>query len=59
MCLACLEYIKGNLKLNELKSALREAAQQKDNKEHAEKIQTVIYDHKGNEDELKKTLGKQ
>lgn len=57
MCLACLEYIKGNLKLNEYKGALREAALYGD-KEHAEEIQTIIYDHQGDENSLKEKLKK-
>lgn len=56
MCLACLEYIKGNLNLKELKGALREFAQQSDTKNHAEKIQTIFYDHTGSEDDLKKKI---
>lgn len=52
MCLACLEYIKGNLKLNEFKSALRETVRD-DESGHAEQLQTLIYDHDGDEDSLK------
>lgn len=53
MCLACLEYIKGNLKLSEFKSAIREFTQDETTKNHAEELQTIIYDHDGNEDTLK------
>jgi hypothetical protein len=57
MCMACIEYIKGTLKLNEFKSALRETAEYGD-KEHAEKLQAIIYDHDGDEDGLKAKLNK-
>lgn len=56
MCLACLEYIKGNLKLSEFKSAIREFTQDDSTKTHAEELQTIIYDHNGNEDTLKGKL---
>lgn len=53
MCLACLEYIKGNLKLSEFKSAIREFTQEDATKGHAEELQTIIYDHSGDEDTLR------
>ena len=56
MCLACLEYIKGNLRLNEFKSALREFAQEQSTKDHAEQLQTLIYDHQDSEDSLKQKI---
>lgn len=58
MCLACLEYTKGNLRLSEFKSALREFVQQGDTKEHAEQLQTLLYDHKGSEQDLKDQIAK-
>ena len=51
MCLACLEYIKGNMKLSEYKSALREAVIDGPD-EHVDKIQALIYDHEGDEESL-------
>ena len=56
MCLACLEYIKGGLKLNELKSALREFVRDDKTKSHAEKVQSIIYDNKDTEDDLRNSI---
>ncbi len=55
MCLACLEYIKGNLKLNEFKSALAETIRDGGN-EHTRKVEETIGKSTGNEDALKKQL---
>lgn len=53
MCLACLEYIKGNLRLKEFKTALREYGREDSTKDHVEEVQTIMYDHKADEDSLK------
>ena len=53
MCLACIDYIKGNMKLSEYKSALRESAQIASEQDHAKKVQTIIYDHNADEETLK------
>lgn len=53
MCLACIEYIKGNLKLSELKGNLREMKEA--DPQHVEQIQTLIYDA-DNEGALKDRL---
>lgn len=58
MCMACLEYIKGNLKLNEFKSALRESALE-GKKDHVEEVQTILYDHpNATDEELKAKIQK-
>ncbi len=58
MCVACVEYIKGNLRLKEFKNAIRETAAFGDNKEHAKKIQEIVYDHQGDEKDLKEKIQK-
>jgi hypothetical protein len=55
MCLACLEYIKGNLKLNEFKSALGETIREGGDA-HTQKVEEALYKTGGNEDDLKKQL---
>lgn len=56
MCLACLEYIKGNMKLTELKAAYRETLLGSDKDAHIEEMQTIIYDHDGDEESLKQKI---
>jgi len=55
MCIACLEYLKGNLRLKEYKSALRETVRDGSDP-HVEELQTLIYDHEGDEDSLRNKI---
>jgi hypothetical protein len=54
MCVACLEYTKDRLNVNELKGALRETTV--NDRAHLEEVERLIREHAGKPDELKEKL---
>lgn len=54
MCVACIEYAKGTLKVNEFKSALREMTVE--DKAHAEEVARILREFANDEAEIKKRL---
>ena len=54
MCIACIEYTKDKLTLNEFSSALREMSL--DDKLHAEEVASLIQKYANDPKELKKRL---
>ena len=56
MCVACIEYAKGTLNVNEFKSALREMTIEDD--EHFEEVARILADYAGKPDEIRRELKK-
>lgn len=54
MCVACIEYTKDRLNLNEFNSALREMTM--DDQKHAEEVARILKEFAGKPDEIKKHL---
>jgi hypothetical protein len=54
MCVACIEYIKDRLNIDEYKSALREMTVE--DQEHAREVEKLFKDFGAQPDELKKRL---
>ncbi len=54
MCVACIEYMKDKLNVNEFRSALREMTQ--DDPEHAVAIAKIMEKYAGKPDEIKKAI---
>lgn len=54
MCVACIEYIKDKLKIDEYKSALREMTVE--DQAHAREVEQLFKDFGNQPDELKRRL---
>ena len=54
MCIACIEYTKDKLNINEFTSALREMTQE--DKQHADDVAKLLKEFASQPEELKKRL---
>ena len=54
MCIACIEYTKDKLNVNEFSFALREMTQE--DKEHFDEVSRILKDFAAQPDEIKKRI---